>query len=328
MKQVLGIGNALVDALIFTPNDNIINEFSLAKGGMTLIEAEAYKKIASRIEKMEKTLRTGGSAGNALLAVAALGGEATFIGKRGRDANGLFYAQERGAQGVTPMALYHEELPTGVAHTFIAPDGQRTFATYLGAAVTMTAEELCPEWFEGASFFFIEGYLVQNHSLIETAVDMARAAGAKVCLDLASWNIVEEELPFFQHLLSKTDIVFANEEEAVAMTGKAGEEALQVLAAQCPTAIVKLGAKGAIAQQGHLRAEIPATACDKVVDTTGAGDFFAGGFLYQQAMGRSLHDSLLLGAACAAAVIQVVGTKLDDATWQALRAIAQQPRRS
>lgn len=323
MKQVLGIGNALVDALICIPNDNIINEFSLAKGGMTLINEAQYKKIALRIENMEKTLRTGGSAGNALLAVAALGGAAAFIGKRGRDANGLFYAQERAAQGVTPIALYHEQLPTGVAHSFISPDGQRTFATYLGAAVTMTAEELRPTWFEGASFFFIEGYLVQNHHLIEAAVDYARAAGAKVCLDLASWNIVEAELPFFRHLLSKTDIVFANEEEVLAMTGKAGEQALEALAAQCPTAIVKLGAKGAIAQQGAERVEIPATACDKVVDTTGAGDFFAGGFLYQQAMGRSLHDSLRLGAACAAAVIQVVGTKLDETTWQHLRALAQ-----
>ena len=326
MEQILGIGNALVDVLVRIDNDEIINDFGLAKGGMTLIDQAQYKNIAQHLEEtqLDFTKRTGGSAGNALLAVAALGGEARFIGKRGRDANGKFYARERGAQGVTPIALFDESLPTGVAHTFVFPDGQRTFATYLGAAATMQADELSEAWFDGARYFFIEGYLVQNHSLIDTAVDLARKAGAKVCLDLASWNIVEQDRDFFRHLLTKTDIVFANEEEALAMTGCEGEAALEWRSGVCPMAVVKLGAKGALAQQGSKRTQVDAVVCPQVVDTTGAGDFFAGGFLFQLAQGRSLQSALTLGAACAAEVIQVMGTRIDDTAWQRLQQLAQQ----
>lgn len=319
MKQILGIGNALVDALVKIDNDFIINELSLSKDGMTLIDEATYQKMLQRLEGFDIEQSTGGSAGNALLAVACLGGTATFIGKRGRDSNGKFYARERGAQGVQPIALYDEELPTGVATTFVMPDGQRTFATYLGASAMMRADELREEWFTGAGYFFIEGYLVQNHDLIETAVDLARKAGAKVCLDLASWNIVEEDRDFFTHLLSKTDIVFANEEEACAMTQLPPREALEALAHHCPTAVVKLGAQGACAIAHGQRVETPAIPVPAVVDTTGAGDFFAGGFLLRHAQGASLERCLRQGARCAAAVIQVLGTKLPDTTWDELR---------
>lgn len=319
MKQILGIGNTLVDALVKIDNDLIIKELCLSKDGMTLIDTPAYHHIVQRLEGFEVERSTGGSAGNTLLAVACLGGAATFIGKRGRDSNGKFYARERGAQGVQPIALYDDELPTGVATTFVMPDGHRTFATYLGAAATMHAAELREEWFAEAGYFFIEGYLVQNHELIDTAVNLARQAGAKVCLDLASWNIVEADRDFFVHLLKKTDIVFANEEEARAMTGLPAREALEALAQHCPTVVVKLGAQGACAIERGRRAEVPAVSVPEVVDTTGAGDFFAGGFLLRHAQGADLERCLRQGARCAAAVIQVLGTKLPDSVWDELR---------
>lgn len=318
MSTIIGIGNALVDALFLTQDESVIDKFGLQKGGMQLIDSVKYSEISRATAELSAELRTGGSAGNATLCFAKLGGKAAFVGKLGRDYNGGFFSNERTQQGVLPIELY-DELPTGVAMTFITPDGERTFATFLGAAARMSADELCAEWFEGYDYFFIEGYLVQNHALIETAVDMAHAAGAKVCLDLASYNIIKEDHAFFEHLLTKTDIVFANEEESAAMTGLAPEDALEALAAVCELAVVKIGARGAMAMRGTERVAISAVLVDHVVDTTAAGDFFAGGFLYALGQGATLTEALTLGARCSSAVIQVVGTKLDEAVWDKLR---------
>lgn len=322
MAQIIGIGNALVDALYKVDSDQFVVNLGLQKGAMHLIDTQQYKSIQKTASELPVEFRTGGSAGNATLCFANLGKNAAFIGKLSRDCNGARFSQERLQQGVQPIELF-DTLPTGVAMTFITPDGQRTFATYLGAAATMTAEELKAEWFEGYDFFFIEGYLVQNHQLIETAVDMARAAGAKVCLDLASYNIVKEDHPFFEHLLTKTDIIFANEEESLAMTGLAPDAALAALASTCDIAVVKIGARGAMAMCGTEKAQVPAVKVDKVVDTTGAGDFFAGGFLFALGQGKSLEEALTLGARCSSEVIQVLGTRLAPEIWEKLKANAQ-----
>lgn len=318
MSTVIGIGNALVDALFLTKDESIINKFGLQKGGMQLVDCVKYSEMSKATENLAVELRTGGSAGNATLCFAKLGGKAAFVGKLGRDSKGEFFSSERTRQGVLPIELF-DELPTGVAMTFITPDGERTFATFLGAAACMNADDLRAEWFEGYDYFFIEGYLVQNHSLIETAVDMAHAAGAKVCLDLASYNIIKEDHAFFEHLLTKTDIVFANEEESAAMTGLDPEAALGALAAVCEIAVVKVGARGAMAQRGTERVAVPAVLVDHVVDTTAAGDFFAGGFLYALGQGATLAEALTQGARCSSEVIQVVGSKLDEAVWEKLR---------
>lgn len=322
MKKILGIGNALIDVLIRIDNEVILKELNLPKGGMTLIDEATFKTMNRRLKDYEIERRTGGSAGNALLTVASLGGRAAFIGKTGHDDNGDFYAKERASQGVEPIELFHESLPTGVATTFITPDGERTFATYLGAAATMEAEELQQEWFEGADYFLVEGYLVQNHDLIDTAINMAHRAGAKVCLDLASWNIVEADHDFFTYLLPKIDMVFANEDEARAMTGCTPHDALEALSQSCTTAIVKLGAEGAMAKDGQTYAKIDAVKVENVVDTTGAGDFFAGGFLFRHSQSDALTDCLKMGTVCSAEVIQVLGTKLPEENWQSLKSEA------
>lgn len=318
MGTLIGIGNALVDALYKVENDQVITTLGLLKGGMQLIGNERYAEICEAVKTLPCELRTGGSAGNATLCFAKMGKNAHFVGKLGRDCNSELFLSERERQGVTSINIY-DELPTGVAMTFITPDGQRTFGTYLGAAARMTAEDLRPEWFVGHEFFFIEGYLVQNHALIEAAVDMAHAAGVKVCLDLASYNIIMEDHAFFEHLLTKTDIVFANEEESLAMTGLEPEAALDALAEVCEIAVVKIGARGAMARRGNERASVPAVVVPEVVDTTAAGDFFAGGFLFALADGCNLETALRQGAHCSSEVIQVIGTKLDEAAWERLR---------
>lgn len=316
--MVIGIGNALVDALVLVPNDEILTELELPKGSMQLIDTDRYEKIRKRMAQMDIKRATGGSAGNTVLALANLGATPGFIGKVSDDANGHFFAENCKEHGIKANLL-SDTLPTGVASTFITPDGQRTFGTYLGAAARLTAEEMRPEWFKGYDYFHIEGYLVQNHDLIECAVNMAHKAGLKVSLDLASYNIVENDRDFFAHLLKKTDIVFANEEEAHAFTGKDPREAVDELAKICETAIVKVGKRGAMVRCGEDFAQYPAMDIKNVVDTTAAGDFFAAGFLYAHSLGRNLKECLHAGTLLSSHVIQVVGSKLSEEVWQDIR---------
>ena len=317
-NRVLGIGNALVDALVQVQDEALLTEMNLPKGSMQLIDTAGYEAVCRRLSQMEVKRATGGSAANTVLALAHLGAAPGIIGRVSEDDNGHFFADNCKKNGIETYLL-PSELPTGVASTFITPDGQRTFATFLGAAATLHADDLRPEWLEGYAYLYIEGYLVQDHDLICRAVEMAHAAGLKVCLDLASYNIVEAEHEFFSYLLDHTDIVFANEEEALAFTGKAPREALDELAQLCEVAVVKTGKKGAMARCGAEFAEAPAEEVAQVVDTTAAGDFFAAGFLYRHAQGAPLADCLESGGALAGAVIQVVGTQLAEGTWAALR---------
>lgn len=319
MKQVIGIGNALVDALFRISDGGMLEELGLPAGSMQLIDSERYREIGLRMREFPQTLATGGSACNTVLALACMGGSPGFIGKIGDDEYGRFFAENCRSNGIRTHLL-GDARPTGVASTFITPDGQRTFGTYLGAAACMTAEDIKEDLFEGYDYLYVEGYLVQSHRLIERAADVARERGMKVCLDLASYNIVEAERDFFAQLLTKTDIVFANGDEARAFTGKAPAEALTELAGICETAVVKVGGDGAMAQSGTEKAHVPAVPVPAVIDTTAAGDFFAAGFLYAHAAGRRLESCLRCGAVLASEVIQTVGTKLDGDVWEACRA--------
>lgn len=318
MKQVLGIGNALVDVLFPVPDDAFLETLNLPKGSMQLIDTERYREIGDRMSGLPREMATGGSACNTILALASMGARPGVIGKISDDEYGRFFSDTCREKGIRAHLLA-DTLPTGVASTFITPDGQRTFGTYLGAAARMTAGDIRPEWLDGYGYFYAEGYLVQNHELIERAADLAREHGLKMCLDLASYNIVEAERDFFAHLLTKTDIVFANEEEARAFTGKDAEEALGILAGICGTAVVKTGPRGAMAQCGDRRAEVPALPVDKVTDTTAAGDFFAAGFLYAHASGGDLTGCLHCGTILATEVIQTFGTKLEECVWEKCR---------
>lgn len=317
-KKIIGIGNALVDALVKIPNDSLLDELQLPKGSMQLIDTDRYRSLCERMAGMEVRRATGGSAGNVMLALANLGATPAFIGKISDDENGRFFADNCRRRGISPHLLCDIH-PTGVASTFISPDGQRTFGTYLGAAACLTADDMRREWFDGYGYFFIEGYLVQNHDLIECAVDMAHGAGLKVCLDLASYNIVEGDRDFFGYLLEKTDIVFANEEEAYSFTGREPQEALGMLGNICEVAVVKIGKAGAMACCAGETVHHPATDVPCVVDTTAAGDFFAAGFLYGHAAGLPLIDCLYNGSLLAGEVIQVIGSELPESAWTSIR---------
>ena len=276
--KVLGLGNALTDVLATLPTDGVISRTGLLKGGMQLIDEQKLAELTALFKGYDTVLAPGGSAANTLTGITRMGLPAGFIGKIGRDECGRFYREALEQAGVESRLL-EGDLPSGRAMTLVSPDGERTFGTYLGAAASLTAAELRPEMFGGYDLLHIEGYLVQDPDLIRTAVCMARNAGLRISLDLASYNVVEAHRDFFGELIRDyVDIVFANEEEALAYTGKVPAEAVRVLSEACDIAVVKCGADGSLVRQGKRQIRIEAIPA-RCIDTTGAGDLYAAGCL-------------------------------------------------
>lgn len=315
MKKILGIGNALVDILVQLPNDEPLHKLELPKGSMQLIDQTTMKRISDATSLLEKHVATGGSASNTSVALARLGCNVGFIGKVGHDELGSFYSDDLTNNNVTPHLL-KSDLPSGRCNVLISTDSERTMATYLGAAVTLSAEDLNIETFRQYNILHIEGYLVQNYDLITRAGQLAKEAGLIVSIDLASYNIVAENINFLQDFVAKyVDIVFANEEEATTFTKLPAEQAVHAIAQQASLAIVKVGAKGSYIKQGDTLLHIPAEKV-KPIDTTGAGDVYAAGFLYSYANNLPLSRCAEIGTLCAAQVIEEIGAKISPERWE------------
>ena len=324
MLRILGIGNALVDVSVFVHDDSILEKHHLYKGGMTLIDEETEKVIEQEIRGMNPQMSTGGSTGNAMMALASLGARPTFVGRIGNDELGRFFRDAGTRQGICEKLITCDE-HTGVANTFISGYGERSFGTHLGAAMGLKADDITEELLGGCDLVHIEGYLVQNHELMEKICLTARKLGLKLSLDLGSWNIVEENLEFFHHIIREyVNLVFANREEATALSGlQDAAQSLAYIAGMTDTAIVKMGKMGASAMhRGGERVVVPANKIENVIDTTAAGDYFAAGFLYAYGNGAALEDCLDLGVVLSESIIQVVGTRLSDEAWEANRRIA------
>lgn len=213
MDKIIGIGNALVDALATIGSDDLLHEIGLPKGGMQPVGAETLERINRIFAHTTRKFTTGGAVCNSVMAMAHLGMRPGVVGMVGRDSFGDFFRKSFREAGVD-VRLKDGDLPTGVASTFITPDGQRTFGTYLGAAGAMTPDDLSEETFRGYDILFVEGYLVQNHAFVQRAMELGHAAGMKICLDMASYNIVEADRDFLRLLVDRyVDILFANEDE-------------------------------------------------------------------------------------------------------------------
>ena len=271
MKKVLGLGNALVDIMTQLDHDDYLPQFSLPKGSMILVDANRSHKIYDATIHLQKTVRSGGSAANTIHGLANLGVETGFIGKIGTDEMGKVFHDDMVSAGINTH-LSQSHIATGRAVALISPDTERTFATYLGAAIELNRNDLSSELFAQYDIFHIEGYIVQNHSLLEAALKLAREKGLKISMDLASYNVVDQNRDFLEEMLEKyVDIVFANEEEARSLTRLEPAEALEKLAGLCEIAVVKVGKDGSMVKNGNLKFEIgviPVTS----IDTTGAGD--------------------------------------------------------
>jgi len=318
MAKVLGMGNALVDIITQIDNDEILDGFGLPKGSMTLVDLDTSNYIHTETADMPKTKASGGSAANTIHGLAHLGVETGFVGKVGNDEMGQFFKKDMQVNNITPI-LFRTMNESGRAMALVSTDSERTFATYLGAAVELSVDDVTHDIFEGYDYFYIEGYLVQNREMIEKAMRLASQANLKVCIDLASFNIVEENRDFFTELITKyVDILFANEEEIKALSGKSPEEGARTLENLVDIAVIKMGGEGSfcLSKGEMIRIGVRPS---KPIDTTGAGDLYAAGFIYGHMNGRSMETCGKIGAMLSGRIIEMTGAKLDESSWESLR---------
>lgn len=322
-NSILGMGNALMDILVRINNDELLTRLELPKGSMTLVDQNKAKNILEQIQSLPKSYAPGGSAANTIRGLAALDASAIYIGSIGKDDLGRKFSDSMAYEKVNTRLLYSNK-PTGHAITFITSDFERTFATFLGAATELDAGQLEANMFSGNRLFHIEGYLVNNHSLMLKALKQAREAGLEISYDMASYNVVAENKEFIRKILPEyVDIVFANEEEAKAFTGKDPEEAIEDLSELCKTAIVKTGAGGSLISMEEKTYLVKAIYAESK-DTTGAGDLYAAGFLYGYVNGFLPEQCGRIGSLLGGKVIETIGTEMSADTWNKIRKLIQQ----
>lgn len=309
---VVGVGAALVD-LLLEEEDHFVAGMGSQKGGMTLVELPT---IDQAVKSTSKTIKAvpGGSACNTMVGIGNLGGKARMIGRLGKDELGQAFLGGLLKAGVDHR-IQVSDAPTGRVLSVVTPDAQRTMFTYLGASSTLHPDDIKPEHFADAGMVLLEGYLLFNRPVVERIVDLARKSGSKLILDLASFQVVEATRDFLDKLLHENvDIVLANEDEAKAYTGLGHAESLEVLGGKVATAVVKLGKDGVLIASGKQRYQVSGFPV-KALDTTGAGDLWASGFLHGLTQGLSLEDSARLGCKVGSEVVQVLGAVIPDAGW-------------
>ena len=316
--KVLGMGNALIDVLALIDSDKTLEKLGLPKGGMQLINKERFVAISQELEKLDTTVVSGGSAANTIVGLSYLDVPTAFIGSVGEDYYGNYFERELKDRNIKPYLIKGTEL-SGVASTFISKDGERTFGTYLGAASLIKSDDLKANFFADCEYFYVEGYLVQDYDLIINAMVMAKNAGAKVILDMASYNIVEENRDFLLDIMPQyVDIAFANEEEARMLYNADPEMAVSYLAEIVDIAVVKTGKTGSWIQSRNDKIFVPALDVH-CVDSTGAGDLYASGFIYGLINSLSLKKCGMIGTCLAGEVIKSLGAKIEIDKWGALK---------
>jgi sugar/nucleoside kinase (ribokinase family) len=309
--DVAGIGNAIVDVLAHA-DDGRLAALGLDKGVMTLIDAERaevlYGQMGPGIEC------SGGSAANTVAGVAALGGRAAYVGKVKDDPLGTVFRHDLRRQKVafdTPAAV--DGRSTARCMIFVTPDAQRTMQTYLGACVDLGPDDIEPSLIASAKVTYLEGYLwdpPEAKAAFRKAATIAHEAGRKVALSLSDpFCVNRHRAEFLELLADHVDVVFANEAEITSLYQADFGASLRQVRDHCDIAVITRGAKGAVAVSGPRVVVQDAESVTAVVDTTGAGDLFAAGFLYGLTQGHDLGACARLGGICAAEIIGHVGAR-------------------
>jgi sugar/nucleoside kinase (ribokinase family) len=323
--ELIGVGNPIMDLLAHVDDAFLKQHVAGEKGGMVLVDDEdivgLLRHIGDRIAMMP-----GGSAANTTLGATKLGLKTTFLGKIGGDITAEHYYENFVAAGGDGSRFKRATLPNGRCLSMVTPDGQRTMRTHLGAAMTLRPEEITVEDFKGCRHAHVEGYLMFNPALAEKVMSTARAAGCTLSLDLASFEVVNIARDWiFAQLRQGIDVVIGNEDEAKSLFRRddSYENYARELAQFGGVAAVKMGKEGAWVAQGSELHRIFPVSVERVVDTTGAGDAWAAGFLYGYLRGKSLALAGAIGSRLGAETVQHLGAAIPDIHWPRLRAHAE-----
>lgn len=310
--DVVAVGNAIIDLLKTVP-DAFLAEDNIAKGTMTLIDEARADQLTARLDGA--VVAAGGSAANTVTGIASFGGAAGYIGKVADDALGARFTREFRAAGVvfdTPARA----APPGTARCLIAvtPDGQRSMSTYLGASTLLAADDIDADLVRAGAVLFLEGYLFDREeakAAFVRAAEIARAAGRKVALTLSDTFCVDRHRESFRHLVAgHVDILFSNEQEILSLYENSDlDAAIKAARRACPIVIVTRSELGSLIAADEAELRIAPARVDKVVDTTGAGDQYAAGFLFGYARGRALGECGALASLAAAEVISHIGPR-------------------
>lgn len=311
--DVVAIGNAIID-VIANCDDGLIEELGLARGGMMLIDADQARDLYGAMGPAREI--SGGSAANTLAGLASLGARCAFIGQVADDQLGEVFAHDIRAVGIDfDVPARAGDPPTARCLIFVTPDGQRTMNTFLGASHYLPAKALDEKTIASAAVLYLEGYLwdpEEPRAAMRKAIAAARAAGRKVAFTPSESFVIDRHRDDFLSLIDagEIDVLFCNEHEMAALIRNDDFEAgIAALAPKIPVLVVTRGANGAVALAGGERAQVAAEPIEHVVDTTGAGDLFAAGFLYGHVRGMALETCLKLGAICACEVISHYGAR-------------------
>lgn len=320
--DLVGIGNALVDILVEV-EDELLPEVDLVKGGMTLVDKPRSDAIYDRLPAGIE--RSGGSCGNTMAGFASLGGRGAYIGKVRDDQFGDVFRHDMRTLGVsfdTPAMAEGEG--TGRCLVLVSPDAERTMATYLGAANALEPSDVDAKLIQSAKVTYLEGYLFDRESAKEAfvhAAEAAHAGGREVSLSLSDAFCVDRHRDSFLHLVENhIDILFANEDEIVSLyRASSFDEALQQVRGHCKIACLTRGAKGSVVLSGEDVHVIDADPVAKAVDTTGAGDQYAAGFLFGYTQDFDLATAGRIASVAAAEVVSHYGAR-PEADLRALAA--------
>ncbi|MDR1556083.1 MAG: adenosine kinase [Tannerellaceae bacterium] len=316
--STLGLGNALVDILLKLDNDASLRDIGIVKGAMDMIDENQMMVIQQTLSHLERSQTPGGSACNVVRALANLGAPAGFIGKIGSDTPGGYYEQALREAGVTPYFAKTSGI-SGCCTVLISPDGERTMATFLGPAPTLKPDDISEALIARYDSIYIEGYLLVNEPLVRTTMEKARRRGVKIALDLSNFNIVNAFREMLDDIVvNYVDILFSNESEAKAFTGLEPDGAIARLARMVEVAVVTCGREGALVSAQGETIRVAAEGGNPL-DTTGAGDHFAAGFLYGQAVGATLEQSAQTGSMLAGHVISLIGPQIPAEQWKQIK---------
>jgi sugar/nucleoside kinase (ribokinase family) len=317
----VGVGSALMDILLFE-SDGFVAEHGLIKGGMEMVDAGRADELLAASARGAAARRVpGGSSCNTTIGLGRLCGKAVFVGTRGDDDLGGILEASIAANDVEAR-LRKVAAPTGRVLSVVTPDAERTMLTCLGASSETSADQISPELFRGADLVHVEGYLLFNEPVIRAVFESAEAAGVPASLDLASFTVVEAKLALAKELVQKhVAVLLANEDEARSYTGASDErEALEILAGDAECAVVKVGKRGSLVSLGGEVTTVAPVGDGGAVDTTGAGDLWASGFLYGLISGKPVAECGRIASLCGYEVCQVEGAHIPEEGWRRIKA--------